>query len=86
MTVASERTPYAGKTSWRNAGFKRPAPPNNVDVEPASSEAEMTEDATEETAAGEVDEDIVLEQEVDGGDVSDFVDCDGRRPGIVDTA
>lgn len=80
VTVASERAPYPGKTSWRNAGFKRPAPPNKVDAEPASIEAEMTADATEETAADGVDEDIVLEQEVDDSDVSDLVDRDVEEP------
>lgn len=80
VTVASERAPYPGKTSWRITGFKRSAPPDQVDAEPASTEAEMTEDATEDTAADGVDENIVLEQEVDDSNVSDFVDCDVEEP------
>jgi uncharacterized protein (TIGR02300 family) len=72
VTAASERAPYPGKSSWRTAGFKRPAPPVKVNSELDATEEEMTQ----ETPADGVDDNIVLEQEVDDGDVSDFVDCD----------
>lgn len=85
-SAGSDRSsPSAGKTSWRSKGFKRPGPTPPVEADAefvASPEVEAVEDAVEETADADAgaDDDIVLEQEPDDGDVSGLVDRDVEEP------
>jgi hypothetical protein len=74
----------SGKTGWRQS-FKRPAPVlPEADVEAAApSDAEVEVEAVEDegaTAAAAPEDDIVLEQEQDDGDVSGLIDVDVEEP------
>ena len=75
----------SGKTGWRQS-FKRPSPvlpEPDAQVAAASEEAEVEVEAVgEEVAAADAapEDDIVLEQEPDDGDVSGLVDVDIEEP------
>jgi uncharacterized protein (TIGR02300 family) len=73
---------FTEKTSWRGRSFKRTDPvPPAADIEPAvASEAAEAEDLVEETPGAVAEDDIVLEQETDDGDVSGWVDRDVEEP------
>jgi hypothetical protein len=74
MRVAS---PAGGKTAWRSRGFKRPNPiAPFTDPERSGSPASPAEDTTEATASVVPEDDAVLEQETDDGDLSGLVDHD----------
>ena len=73
----------SGKTGWRQS-FKRPSP---VLPEPDPQVAAPSEEAEVEASGDEVpaadaapEDDIVLEQEPDDGDVSGLVDVDIEEP------
>jgi uncharacterized protein (TIGR02300 family) len=73
----------SGKTGWRQS-FKRPSP---VLPEPDPQIAAPSEEVEAEASADEVpaadaapEDDIVLEQEPDDGDVSGLVDVDIEEP------
>jgi uncharacterized protein (TIGR02300 family) len=75
-------TRFAAKSSWRSRGAKNPEPhPLPADPEPAGA-PEMETAALEEeegaeaptTEAVPMDDDVVLEQEVDDGDISGLVE------------
>jgi uncharacterized protein (TIGR02300 family) len=72
------RSTSGGKTGWRSKTFKRPdaAVPVADAEEAAVPEAVVAEDAVEEAPSAGADDDIVLEQEADDGDVSGLVDHD----------
>src|SRR6476646_1153298 len=67
----------SGKTGWRQS-FKRPAPV----LPEAAVEAAAPSDVEDEgaTAAAAPEDDIVLEQEQDDGDVSGLIDVDVEEP------
>ena len=70
----------AGKTAWRSKGFRRPKPVLPVD-DPEQTAPEPAQDAAEEEAPSTVPEDdLVLEQEPDEGDVTDLVGRDNVEP------
>lgn len=73
---------FAGKTSWRSKGFKRwdPTLPVADPEQDATAEAVAAEDVSEETASAVPEDDIVLEQEPDDGDVSGLVGHDVEQP------
>ena len=75
--------PVGGQTGWRSKGFKRPEPVvSEPNPEPAAAPAVASaEDAAEEpaTAAAEAEDDVILEQEPDDGDVSGFVDLEDPK-------
>jgi hypothetical protein len=62
-----------GKTTWRSKPLKypKPAPPAEPDIAP-----DIAADAPEEAPGPGADQDLVLEQETDEGDVTDWVDRD----------
>jgi uncharacterized protein (TIGR02300 family) len=70
------REAHGGKTSWRSKAFRRPEP-----VPDAVQETAAAEDITEEApGAAPEEDDVVLEQEPDEGDVSGLVQHDGADP------
>jgi uncharacterized protein (TIGR02300 family) len=75
---------YSTKTAWRSKSFKRPGPtlPVEADPEVIAPEAAVVDDAdaTEEVVDAGPEDDIVLEQEPDDGDVSGLVDHDVEEP------
>lgn len=73
-TVAESRTgSLASKTAWRSKPLKRPSLPAEAeDVEEAT--AETSSDATDEVQDAGPDDDLVLEQEPDDGDVANLID------------
>ncbi len=74
---------YAPKTAWRSKSFKRPGPTLPVEADPEIAvppEAAVVDDAVEEVADAGPEDDIVLEQEPDDGDVSGLVDHDVEEP------
>ncbi len=74
----------SGKTGWRQ-GFKRPPvlpePEAQIPASPVDGEVEV-EAAGDEVVAADAapEDDIVLEQEPDDGDVSGLVDVDIEEP------
>lgn len=73
---------FTEKTSWRSRSFKRIDPVQPAaDLEPrAAPEPAEAEDLVEETPGAVAEDDIVLEQETDDGDVSGWVDHDVEEP------
>ena len=75
----------SGKTGWRQS-FKRPSPvpiePDPQVVAPSDSEEVEVEASGDEVPAADAvpEDDIVLEQEPDDGDVSGLVDVDIEEP------
>jgi len=82
VEAGARAAPFAAKTSWRSKSFKRPGPTlPEVEAESvAPAEAAVAEDAAEEAADAGPEDDIVLEQEPDDGDVSGLVDHDVEEP------
>lgn len=74
LTLGARSEISGGKTSWRSKPFKQPKPVLPPEADPAP---DIAADAPEEEAPGpSVDQDLVLEQEADEGDVTDWVDRD----------
>jgi uncharacterized protein (TIGR02300 family) len=75
----------SGKTGWRQS-FKRPSPvpiePDPQVVAPSDSEEVEVEASGDDVPAADAvpEDDIVLEQEPDDGDVSGLVDVDIEEP------
>lgn len=72
------RAPSGGKTGWRSKGLKRPPiplPPEDAE----QNEPEIAQDAPEVAEQG-ADDDLVLEQDSDDGDVTDLVGRDIVEP------
>ncbi len=82
--LGGRASPVGGKATWRR-NTKRPGPvlpqpdPERA-VAPEASAPEELEAPTEEAAAAVPDDDTVLEQEPDDGDVSGLVDVDVEEP------
>jgi hypothetical protein len=77
MPIASVAEPRAGslasKTSWRSKTLKRPPLAPEVDeVEQAAPE--ISSNATDEIPRAGSDDDLVLEQDPDDGDVTNLID------------
>jgi uncharacterized protein (TIGR02300 family) len=76
-----ERGTPSGKTSWRRKPIKRPDP-----LPVAAQAAEGAEDTREDEAEDDTpapaleEDDVVLEQEPDEGDISGIVGHDGPEP------
>ena len=67
------------KTGWRSKALKRPTlPVEPEDVEEAAPEASA--EATDEVASTGPDDDLVLEQEPDDGDVANLIDKVEEEP------
>ncbi len=65
-----------GKATWRSKPFKRPRPSLPVEQDPAP---DIPADAAEEASGSAPDNDLVLEQEADEGDVTEWVDRDAVK-------
>jgi uncharacterized protein (TIGR02300 family) len=78
--AATRAAPFSAKTGWRSKTFKRPGPTLPEAESVASPEVAVAEDATEEAADAGPEDDIVLEQEPDDGDVSGLIDHDVEEP------
>jgi hypothetical protein len=73
MTLGTRAEGSGGKTTWRSKPpkYSKPVLPAEPDPVP-----EIAADASEEEAPANADQDLVLEQEADEGDVTDWVDRD----------
>jgi uncharacterized protein (TIGR02300 family) len=82
VEAATRVASLAGKTSWRSRGFKRPAPalPAVDAADSHSSETAAVEDAPDEAPSQVPEDDVVLEQEADDGDVTGLLDHAAEGP------
>ena len=81
LVELGERGAPTGKTGWRRKSFKRPDP-SPVAVQAAEAAEDSREDeAEDDTPAPALEEDdVVLEQEPDEGDISGIVGHDWPEP------
>jgi uncharacterized protein (TIGR02300 family) len=86
-SVGARAASLAGKTAWRGKAFKRPdtalPEPQLLDADAVASEPAVTEEVAEEVeeAADVVlEDDTVLEQEPDEGDVSGLIGLEVEEP------
>jgi hypothetical protein len=78
-TVSAARASPAGKTAWRSKAVRPPKPPlPSSDQE--ETEAEIPQDAAEETPGTVAEDDLVLEQEPDDPNVTDLIGHDIDEP------
>ena len=76
LAEAGARTArFTDKTGWRGRGFKRPDPEPDAALEVAAPE-----DATEEALIPVPNEDAVLEEEPDEGDIAGLLDRHEAEP------
>lgn len=73
MTLGARAETSGGKTTWRSKPFKFSKPALPAEPDPAP---DITADAPGEAPGPNADQDLVLEQETDEGDVTDWVDRD----------
>ena len=71
--------PATSKTGWRTRSMKRPSPPVPVPVEDETG-PDASQDSAEEAPSAVPEDDLVLEQESDDGDVTDLIDHDVEAP------
>jgi len=85
VEAATRVASLAGKTSWRSRSFKRPSPTRPVadagDSHPSETAVvDAVEDAPDEAPSQVPEDDVVLEQEADDGDVSGLLDHGAEAP------
>jgi hypothetical protein len=73
LTLAARSDGPGGKTAWRSKPFKHLKPALPAEADPAP---DIAADPPEEAPGPNADQDLVLEQEGDEGDVTDWVDRD----------
>jgi uncharacterized protein (TIGR02300 family) len=72
LTMGARNERSAGKTTWRSKPYKpKPALPAEADPAP-----DIAAEPAEEAPGPNADQDLVLEQETDEGDVTQWVDRD----------
>jgi uncharacterized protein (TIGR02300 family) len=81
VAEVGRRSPDGRKSTWRqNVEKPRPVPEAAIAADPEVASGEELEMATETAAEPIADDEIVLEQEADDGDVSGLVDHDVEEP------
>jgi uncharacterized protein (TIGR02300 family) len=81
VAEVGRRSPDGRKSTWRqNVEKPRPVPEAAIAADPEVASGEELEMATETAAEPIADDEIVLEQEADDGDVSGVVDHDVEEP------
>ena len=73
LTLGARSEVSGGKTAWRSKPFKQLKPALPPEADPAP---DIVAEPAEETPGPSADQDLVLEQETDEGDVTDWVDRD----------
>lgn len=73
LTLGARSEVSGGKTTWRSKPFKQLKPVLPVEADPAP---DIAAEPAEEAPGPSTDQDLVLEQEADEGDVTDWVDRD----------
>jgi uncharacterized protein (TIGR02300 family) len=73
LTLGARGEVAGGKTAWRSKPYKQPKPALPAEVDPAP---DIAAEPAEGAPGPSADQDLVLEQETDEGDVTDWVDRD----------